>query len=219
MYYAVAIGKNSGIYHSWSECKEQIHGISNAKFKKFNKLDDAQKFIQSNSILLQMNITLDNTEKNEFYCFTDGSCLNNGKKNSIASWAVIFPEHPSYNSSKIIIDHPTNNRGELLAIINAIEISNEIYQNKPLYIYTDSEYVINCMTKWIKKWKINGWINSKNKPVENKDLLQNLDSLISFKIIHFKWVHAHSNLSDWKSKYNNEVDNLAKKTIYDYLQS
>ena len=45
-YYAVANGKNIGIYLNWNDCKEQIDGFKNCRFKKFNTKEDAKKFIK-----------------------------------------------------------------------------------------------------------------------------------------------------------------------------
>lgn len=44
-------------------------------------------------------------------------------------------------------------------------------------IKTDSAYVVNSMTTWIKKWRNNGYMNAKNLPLVNQDLIQQLDSL------------------------------------------
>lgn len=48
-YYAVAKGKNVGIYKTWNECRQNTHGVSNATFKKFSNMSDAQSFIRDNS--------------------------------------------------------------------------------------------------------------------------------------------------------------------------
>ena len=46
-YYAVRVGRRQGIYKSWSDCKEQVLGVSGAKFKKFNSLEEAQAFVDA----------------------------------------------------------------------------------------------------------------------------------------------------------------------------
>jgi len=54
------------------------------------------------------------------------------------------------------------------------------YSNKkPIEILTDSQYVVNSIKVWIKKWKINNWKNSNGKPVQNRDLLSTLDHIIT----------------------------------------
>lgn len=46
-YYAVRVGRHQGIYRNWSECKEQVNGVSGAKFKKFDSLEEAQDFVDA----------------------------------------------------------------------------------------------------------------------------------------------------------------------------
>lgn len=156
-----------------------------------------------------------NNNDNQLCVFTDGACLNNGKHNARAGYAVIFPylEHLNYSSK--LYDKPTNNRAEYIAIIKALEIVNEYdksFKHK-LHIYTDSELLIKSVTKWIKQWKRNGWKTSKNKDVLNKDLLLILDNLLQMRKVEFIQVEAHTNRNDWVSKWNNIADKEAKKTI------
>ena len=44
-HYAVRVGRKPGIYRSWDECKEQVHGFPGARYKKFNTKDEAEIFI------------------------------------------------------------------------------------------------------------------------------------------------------------------------------
>ncbi len=81
----------------------------------------------------------------------------------------------------------TNNRMEMQAAIAALEFLKSSEQNKPITLYTDSEYLINCVTKWVKGWKRKGWKKSDGKPVLNQDLLEILDNLNNQQI---KWQHV-----------------------------
>ena len=72
------------------------------------------------------------------------------------------------------------------------------------YIYTDSEYSINCITKWVPGWLRNNWKTRNNKPVKNKDLLlklYNLNNKMNIKYIHVK---GHSG-----NYGNSQADKLA----------
>ena len=75
-------------------------------------------------------------------------------------------------------------------------------------IFTDSVYVKNGITEWIKKWKKNGWKNSNKKPVKNKDLWQRLDEACSLHSIEWCWVKGHSG-----HEKHERVDLLANKAI------
>jgi len=41
--YVVLEGHNPGIYNSWTECKKEVEGFKNAKYKSFKSLEEAKK--------------------------------------------------------------------------------------------------------------------------------------------------------------------------------
>ena len=83
----------------------------------------------------------------------------------------------------------TNNQMELMAVIKSLEhFDNKI----DAIIYTDSKYVMDGITNYIKRWKINGWKTASKKPVKNSELWKSLDSLNSFHNIKWNWVKGHS---------------------------
>tara|TARA_R110002074_G_scaffold224130_2_gene395366 strand:- start:922 stop:1335 length:414 start_codon:yes stop_codon:yes gene_type:complete len=83
----------------------------------------------------------------------------------------------------------TNNKMELKATIEAL---NFFKQPEKLDLYTDSAYVLNGITKWIKGWKKNGWKNSKKETVKNKELWKKLDFYNSKHDVNWIKVKAHS---------------------------
>lgn len=46
MYYAVAKGRKAAVYEKWNDCKTQVHGYPNAKYKKFNTRAEAENFVR-----------------------------------------------------------------------------------------------------------------------------------------------------------------------------
>ena len=133
--------------------------------------------------------------------YTDGACSGNPGK---GGWAAVIIEDK--NEKTISGSEPltTNNRMELSAVINALKEVG----SAELDIYTDSKYVKNGIESWIKNWKINGWMTAAKQPVKNKDLWLELDTLVSEKVIGWKWVKGHSN-----DHYNTIVDEAARKAI------
>ena len=144
------------------------------------------------------------SEKDIIYAFTDGGCKNNGKKYAIAGYSVFFTddessEYYTLNKSGLVIKDPTNQCAELTAISKCIEniISNQVlFNNKKIIIVTDSIYSINCVTKWSKNWKQNGWKNSKGEEIKNKNLIEQMVenySIITQTIdLSFKHVFSHT---------------------------
>lgn len=169
---------------------------------------------------------------NKYSVFTDGSCLNNGKKNSTGAIGIYFSDNNSDNVSQFIENDGnkiTNQTMELIACIQALKIINDKidkgFKVNIIYIYTDSKYVINSMTKWYQNWVKNGWKNSKGKDVDNKDLIQMLYELKSKYIVIFKHVNSHQeepkdkNNDDYKMWYGNFMaDKFATDACKRYLK-
>lgn len=150
--------------------------------------------------------------------FTDGACANNGKSKSKAGFAAWFPEHPDWSEGKRLESLPqTNNRAELSAIQLAAEIlERRGCLDEDIVIYSDSEYCINCLTKWIPGWMARGWKTADGKDVSNRDLIEDISGRLSkFKSYRFHHVRAHTGGSDDLSKQNDAVDRLARSTIDD----
>ncbi|MGB7376758.1 MAG: ribonuclease HI [Rivularia sp. (in: cyanobacteria)] len=117
--------------------------------------------------------------------YTDGACTGNPGP---GGWGtVIYFDDGSIHELGDASKKTTNNRMEMQAAIAALEFLASSAQNKPVTLYTDSEYLINCVTKWVKGWKRKGWKKSDGKPVLNQDLLEILDNLNNQQI---KWQHV-----------------------------
>ena len=141
-------------------------------------------------------ITFDNIN---YIIYTDGACLGNP---GIGGWAAIIIEP---NGEREIVGYEkstTNNRMELKAVIEALK---EIEVNSQISLFSDSKYVIDGITKWIKNWKMNDWKTTNKKEIKNLDLWMDLDKLTSKFQITWNWVKGHST-----NEYNNRVDRLAR---------
>ena len=99
----------------------------------------------------------------------------------------------------------TNNRMELMAAIKAIEALKRPARAR---LHTDSTYVRDGITRWIRGWKANGWKTSAKKPVKNVDLWQRLDALAAGHEIEWRWVKGHAGHPD-----NERADMLARKGL------
>ena len=131
--------------------------------------------------------------------YTDGACSGNPGKGGWA--AIILDKDLNVSSISGGESNTTNNRMELMAPIMALK---KIKRKSEITIFTDSKYVKDGITVWIKKWKLNNWRSSNKKPVKNKDLWIKLDSPCMKHKVTWKWVKAHA-----ENKYNNLVDKLA----------
>ena len=132
--------------------------------------------------------------------YTDGSCIGNPGP---GGWAVIILDNRNEKKISGKKNNTTNNQMELLAPIKALSNFNK---KKSFIIFTDSIYVKEGITKWIKNWKKNNWKTSKKKPVKNQKLWKKLDELVKFHDVKWEWIKGHST-----NIYNNLVDELARK--------
>jgi ribonuclease HI len=151
--------------------------------------------------------------------FTDGACIYNGRANAKAGYAAWFPEHPDFQKAeRVPADQPqTNQRAELMAIHAAITLLDARgYHDEDIVIYTDSEYAMNCLTKWLPGWVGRGWKTTDGKDVLHQDLIRETSSLLAkFKGHRFVHVRAHTGGTDDLSKNNDIVDRLARGTLDD----
>ena len=139
----------------------------------------------------------------KYTIYTDGACSGNPGP---GGWgAVIFDENKKQSNISGKETMTTNNRMELLAPIMAIK---RIKEKSEITVYTDSTYLKNGITDWIKKWEKNGWKNSSNQPIKNKDLWLELNKLSSEHKVSWNWVEGHSN-----NEFNNLADKLATDAI------
>lgn len=139
----------------------------------------------------------------KYKIYTDGACSGNPGP---GGWgAVILDQDDKQKNISGSEKNTTNNRMELLAAIMSLK---KIKTNSEVVIFTDSTYVKNGITEWMKNWKKNGWKNSNKKPIKNKDLWIKLDKLCQSNSVSWKWVKGHSN-----NKFNNLADELATKAI------
>ncbi|EJD32401.1 ribonuclease H-like protein [Auricularia subglabra TFB-10046 SS5] len=73
----------------------------------------------------------------------------------------------------------TANRAELIALIRALESTP--FGGKQLLVKTGSEYAMNCMYQWMRKWSHNGWKTTAGQPVKNQQLLIYLSALLQLR--------------------------------------
>ncbi len=131
--------------------------------------------------------------------WTDGSCLGNPGP---GGWAFVATDGKNSAERSGGEKDTTNNRMELTAVIRAISAARK---HSEIEIHTDSQYVKNGTSVWMKNWKKNNWRTADKKPVKNQDLWQQLDELVSAVKVHWVWVRGHNG-----EELNERCDELAR---------
>jgi ribonuclease HI len=122
--------------------------------------------------------------------FCDGSCLGNPGPGGWA--ALLVAVRDGAKSEKLVTGGAkltTNNKMELTA---AIEGLRALKRPCAALVVTDSNYVIKGMTEWRFGWVKKGWKNSQNKPVENRDLWEQLIAAVTPHEVKWQWVKGHA---------------------------
>ena len=131
--------------------------------------------------------------------YTDGACIGNPGPGGYGA-VLLQGEHRREISGGF--RWTTNNRMEMMAVIEALEALNNPSQ---VQVYSDSQYVVNAITKgWAARWKANGWRRNKREMAVNPDLWDRLLGLCQTHQVEFRWLRGHSGVRE-----NERCDRLA----------
>ena len=138
----------------------------------------------------------------EVEIFTDGACSGNpgpGGWGAILRYGAVEKELSGGAAAT------TNNRMEMTAAIEAIEALRRPCRVR---LYTDSQYLRDGVTQWLRGWKARNWRTADKKPVKNVDLWQRLDAAAAPHRIDWVWVRGHAGHPE-----NERADALARAAI------
>ena len=188
-YYAVKVGRVSGIYSSWDECKAQVDGYEGAIFKSFSNIVDAQDYLDSKKVIVSLNSPV---------AYVDGSF--NKETNEYSFGVVLIIDGKEYHFKK---SFPEDELSSMRNVAGEIKGAGFIIQYclnrgiKELTIYHDYEGI----SKWYQnEWKANLYGTKKYQEFSN-DAKDKID-------VKFVKVKSHSN-----DHYNDIADKLAKEAL------
>jgi ribonuclease HI len=119
--------------------------------------------------------------------YTDGACKGNPGP---GGWGAVL--RYGKHKKELYGGEPgqtTNNRMELTAAIMALEA---LTRPVTVRLHTDSMYLRDGITKWLPRWKRNGWQTAEKQPVKNADLWQRLDAAVARHHVDWHWVRGHA---------------------------
>jgi ribonuclease HI len=130
--------------------------------------------------------------------YTDGGCDPNPGP---GGWGAVLLSGKHRKEMSGADPATTNNRMELTA---AIEALRNLKVPCDVTLYTDSEYLRNGITRWVKGWQARGWRKANGQPVENRDLWEALLHQARRHTIDWRWVRGHQG-----NPLNERADQLA----------
>lgn len=193
-FYAVKVGKKTGIYENWSECSENVIGVSGAIYKSFDSLIEAKNFLNENT----ETIAYKEDKLPKVYSFVDGSFNIKTNVYGYGGFLVIGDE-------KIILQG-SDNDGEMASMRNVSgEILGAMASIDMALSHNQKEITIYYDYFGIEKWATGEWKANKKGTIEYKKYIENVKNRIK---ISFVKVKAHS-----KIEGNEEADRLAKQAV------
>lgn len=142
----------------------------------------------------------------EVKIFTDGACRGNPGP---GGWGALLQFKDAEKELYGAESQTTNNRMELMAAIMGLEALKRPCR---IILTTDSQYVKQGITEWLRDWKLRGWKTANRKQVKNVELWQRLDAAVAQHDITWEWVKGHSGHPE-----NDRVDQLANLAIDEML--
>jgi ribonuclease HI len=145
---------------------------------------------------------LGNSSRKEVIIHTDGGCEGNPGP---GGWGALL--RYGTHTRELAGGEPatTNNRMELQAAISALAALKEPCE---VTLFTDSVYLRQGITEWLRLWKANHWRTAERKPVKNEDLWRQLDEIASRHRVSWKWLKGHAGHAD-----NERCDQLARAEV------
>jgi ribonuclease HI len=133
---------------------------------------------------------------------TDGACSGNPGP---GGWAAILRWRDQERELSGGEPLTTNNRMELTAAIAALEA---LKRPMRVHLYTDSQYLRQGITEWLRGWKARGWRTADKKPVKNQDLWERLDAANARHAVEWRWLKGHAG-----HELNERADELARREV------
>lgn len=140
-----------------------------------------------------------------FLVYTGAVCYREGTPEATAGCGFISrplrnPYNDSYLGFRLESQGPTGvyheqtlNRAHLRAVDAVLQYRYWVGETATrLYIATDSDYVVSCITSELGSWATNCWLDSQGSEVENRDLWESiLDKIQSLDILGLKLLFWH----------------------------
>jgi ribonuclease HI len=128
--------------------------------------------------------------------YTDGACIGNPGP---GGWGAVIVRDGTTEELGGHEARTTNNRMELRA---AIEALTHVPANEAVRVFSDSQYVLNGITKWLPGWKRRGWLTAEDKPVENRELWEALEAAAGTRT---KWEYVRGHAGNPGNERANQI--------------
>lgn len=213
-YYAVAVGRTTGVFADWPTAEAQVKGFPGAKYMSFASEAEARAWLAEPRYRRREEERPAGSKPDrpppqpsqpprpdgEISVYTDGGCIGNPGP---GGYGIVIERDGLRREISGGFRLTTNNRMEMTAAIVALAALRGCRQ--PIHLYSDSSYLVNGIDKgWAKKWRNNGWHKGDDSPAMNSDLWRQLLALLEELEVVFHWLKGHAG-----HEQNERCDRLA----------
>ncbi len=188
-------------YPGWTpkQCLDCRNG-SGSSANRGNPVTGAKPSVTKSRDMTTAEVLATFTEGPKTGVFTDGATEGNPGP---GGWgAVLVADDEIVSQDYGSETHTTNNRMELRALIAGLKM---IPADTQIDVYTDSQLIVNIITKWAGGWEARGWKKKSPGPIANLELVKEAYSLARQRPkVDIKWIKAHSGY-----RWNEYADSLA----------
>ncbi|MCH4057860.1 ribonuclease H family protein [Lapidilactobacillus gannanensis] len=237
-FYAVAHGRQPGIYRDWPTAEKQIAGFPKARYHGFVTEAEAQKWLAEMTVQFQRVGQISAMKKqpinhqpvkkatpqitisaDAIQVYTDGGSRNTGnvrgghvRQDDFAAWAYLIVLPTGQQLSDTAGEKgATNNKMELTAFAAALTKLIALGQQKAkIQLTSDSRYILDAIQKnWLAGWQRRNWRKATGEPIANPELWQQISRLLpQFEQLQLIWAKGHAT-----NQGNIFVDELLNKTM------
>ena len=212
-FYAVAVGRRTGVFTDWASAEREVRGFAGAKFKSFPTRVEAEAWLRnpvygSSAAGGKRGGSKKRSDgggdaqvaPGSIVIYTDGGALGNPGP---GGYGVVIMDGDRTQELSGGYRMTTNNRMEMTACLVALrQISGE---GRPVVLHSDSSYLVNGVSKgWARKWRAKGWRKGDGTPALNTDLWAELLDVLEGLDVEFRWVRGHAG-----NPLNERCDQLA----------
>ncbi|RSL32519.1 ribonuclease H [Salibacterium salarium] len=188
-YYVVWKGRQTGIYDNWADCEKQVKGYAGASFKSFKTKEEATNALENGETSAVSNSETERSSYIENSVSVDvGSHGNPG----FVEYKGVYTKN-----GEVLFSHPgiqkgTNNLGEFLAIVHALQYLTEKKSDIPVYSDSDTAII------WVKKGKANSSLKRTEETEEIWSLVEKAEKWLK----HNSW---NNRILKWNTKAWGEI--------------
>lgn len=126
--------------------------------------------------------------------WTDGGC-DNRARGKHGAWAYVVERAGIENVERVgWALGTTNNRMEIMAALQGLMYvrAERLHHDNVVHVHSDSQYLVNGMVDWARRWRRNGWITASGGKVQNEDLWRALMSQAEGLELRWVWIRGHA---------------------------